>query len=101
MLLGDELRAAIIVRLCGIANGTVMACDPQSLMNQAACLLCTIPHDDEVYDAVELVLLCAIRDGQSISCDPNILLGQAKCLLCTIPPGALKAAKISVLCQIT
>jgi hypothetical protein len=100
MLLGRELHAAKLVLLCAIANGTPMACDPQSLLNQANCLLCKLPSDDEVYDAVELVLLCAIRDATPISCDPDNLLSQARCILCTIPAGAMKAAKLGVLCDI-
>lgn len=99
-LLGRQLDAAKLVFLCAIANGTPMACDPQSLLSQANCLLCTLPSDDEVYDAVELVFLCAIRDGATVTCEPSALLNEARCLLCTIPPGAMKAAKLAVLCDI-
>ena len=77
-----------------------MPCDANTLMQQAKCFLCKFSGDDE-YDAAELVFLCAIRDGVTpVSCDPDNLLNEARCLLCTIPSGALKAAKLAVLCDI-
>lgn len=98
-LTGLELNAAKLVFWCAIANGTPMACDPNALMAQAKCFLCKFSGEAE-YDAAELVFLCAIRDGTPMSCDPDNLLSEARCLLCTIPEGAMKAAKLAVLCDI-
>ena len=76
-----------------------MACDPQTLVNNARCFQCY--GQGEMFDAMEVVLLCAIIDGDtSMACDPQTLLDQASCLLCTIPPGMFPAIRVSLLCQI-
>jgi len=76
-----------------------MACDPQTLLNDARCFQCY--GSGVMFDAMEVVLLCAILDGDtSMACDPQSLLSQANCLLCTIPPGAFAAVRVSLLCQI-
>jgi hypothetical protein len=75
-----------------------MACDPNTLLEQARCYECAL--SGTLIDAVEIVLLCAIRDGDTMACDPQSLLAEASCILCAIPPGAMGAVKLSLLCQI-
>lgn len=75
-----------------------MACDPQTLINDARCFECF--GMGRMFDAMEVVLLCAIVDGESMACDPQTLLSQANCLLCTIPDGMWEPIKVSLLCQI-
>lgn len=75
-----------------------MACDPNTLLAQAACFNCNI--SGATFDAVEIVLLCAINDGTAMACDPQTLVTQASCLLTCIPPGMMPAVKLSLLCQI-
>jgi hypothetical protein len=75
-----------------------MACDTDALLEAARCYQCFF--DGVMGEAAELVLLCAIRDGEAIDCDAQSLMNQANCLICQMPPGAIRAAKVAVLCQI-
>ncbi len=76
-----------------------MACDPQTLINDARCFECY--GMGRMFDAMEVVLLCGIVDGNtSMACDPQTLLSQANCLLCKIPDGMWEPIKVSLLCQI-
>ena len=75
-----------------------MACDPNTLLEQAKCYQCLMVGD--LFPAVEIVLLCAIRDGTTIACDPQTLVTQANCIRACIPRGMMSAVKISLLCQI-
>jgi len=75
-----------------------MACDPNTLLDQAKCFNCNLSGD--MFMAIEIVLLCKIRDGETSSCDPATLIAEATCIRCNIPPGALSAVKVALLCQI-
>lgn len=75
-----------------------MACDPNTLMEQAKCFECNLTGD--LFPAVEIVLLCAIRDGTTSSCDPQTLVSQASCIRSCIPLGMMPAVKLALLCQI-
>lgn len=75
-----------------------MACDSQTLMQDAGCLRCSIPPGLIGY--VSLALMCAIRDGDTMACDAQTLLEQARCLQCEIPQGMLGFAQLAVLCDI-
>jgi hypothetical protein len=75
-----------------------MACDPNTLLDQAKCFQCIMSGD--LLLSVEIVMLCAIRDGTFIDCDPQALISQATCIRACIPFGMLSAVKLSLLCQI-
>jgi len=75
-----------------------MACDPNTLLEQAKCYQCTLSGD--LYPALEIVLLCAIRDGTALACDPQTLVSQASCIRNCIPIGMMSAVKLSLLCNI-
>lgn len=75
-----------------------MACDPNTLIDQAKCYYCTLTGD--LYPAVEIVLLCAWRDGTLLSCDPQSLISQASCIRSCIPLGMMPAVKAAILCDI-
>lgn len=75
-----------------------MACDPNTLMEQAKCFECNLTGD--LFPAVEIVLLCAIRDGETLSCDPATLVAQASCIRTCIPLGMMPAVKLALLCDI-
>ena len=75
-----------------------MACDPNTLLEQAKCFQCTLTGD--LFQAVEIVLLCALRDGTTLACDPQTLVTQANCIRSCIPPGMMSAVKLSLLCDI-
>ena len=66
-----------VVLLCAILDGeTGMACDPQTLISQANCLLCTVPPG--MWEAIKVSLLCQIAagggggGGASIECTTGI-----------------------------
>ncbi len=67
-----------VVLLCAILDGeTGMACDPQTLISQANCLLCTVPPG--MWEAIKVSLLCQIAaagggggGGSSIECTVGI-----------------------------
>lgn len=75
-----------------------MACDPNTLLEQAKCFQCVITGD--LYQAVEIVLLCAWRDGTPLSCDPQTLVAQASCIRSCIPQGMMSAVKTAIICDI-
>lgn len=51
-----------VVLLCAILDGeTGMACDPQTLISEASCLLCTVPPG--MWEAIKVSLLCQIAAG--------------------------------------
>jgi hypothetical protein len=75
-----------------------MACDPNTLLEQAKCLDCSLTG--ALLPAVEIVLLCAIRDGTTLSCDPQALASQANCIRACIPLGMMPAVRLAILCQI-
>ena len=75
-----------------------MACDPNTLLEQAKCYQCLLTGD--LFPAVEIVLLCAWRDGDTISCDPQALVSQASCIRSCIPLGMMPAVKTALLCDI-
>ena len=75
-----------------------MACDPNTLLEQAKCYQCLLTGD--LFPAVEIVLLCAWRDGDAISCDPQALVAQASCIRSCIPLGMMAAVKTALLCDI-
>ncbi len=51
-----------VVLLCAILDGeTGMACDPQTLISEASCLLCTVPPG--MWEAIKVSLLCQIAGG--------------------------------------
>jgi hypothetical protein len=75
-----------------------MACDPNTLLEQAKCFQCVMVGD--LFPSVEIVLLCALRDGTPLPCDPQTLVAQASCIRACIPPGMMSAVKLSLLCQI-
>lgn len=75
-----------------------MACDPNTLLEQAKCFQCNLTPG--MFAAVEIVLLCALRDGTPLSCDPQTLITEASCILGCIPPGMMSAVKIALLCEI-
>lgn len=75
-----------------------MACDPNTLLDQAKCYQCLLTGD--LFPAVEIVLLCAWRDGTILSCDPQILVAQASCIRSCIPLGMMAAVKTAILCDI-
>jgi hypothetical protein len=89
------MEATKLHLLCGILN---MACDPNTLLEQAKCLDCNMTG--AMYGAVEIALLCAIRDHSPTPCDPATLLTNARCLMTCIPTGMMPSVKISLLCQI-
>lgn len=74
-----------------------MACDPNTLIEQAKCYECALTGD--MYLAVEIILLCAIRDGTPLTCSPQALVSLASCIRC-IPIGMMQAVKTSLLCDI-
>ena len=71
-----------------------MACDPNTLIEQAKCYECALTGD--MYLAVEIILLCAIRDGTPLTCSPQALVSLASCIRC-IPIGMMQAVKTSLL----
>lgn len=75
-----------------------MACDPNTLLEQAKCYQCNLPQG--MFVAVEIVLLCAWRDGTHLSCDPQTLVSLASCIFSCIPFGMLQAVKLAILCDI-
>ncbi len=75
-----------------------MACDPNTLLDQAKCYQCVMTSG--LYPAVEIVLLCAIRDGTTLPCDPQALITEASCISACIPPGMMSAVKLALLCDI-
>lgn len=76
-----------------------MACDPQTIIDDATCVECFVPPGMQA--AALLVMLCAIRDGDTaMSCDPQAIIDEAECLQCMIPPGMMGAALLSVACAI-
>jgi len=75
-----------------------MACDPNTLLEQAKCFQCFMSGD--LFPAAEIVLLCAIRDGTALTCDPQTLAAQASCIRGCIPPGMMSAVKLALLCEI-
>lgn len=75
-----------------------MACDPNTLLEQAKCYQCVLTGD--LFPAVEIVLLCAWRDGTLLSCDPHTLVAQASCIRSCIPFGMMQAVKTAILCDI-
>lgn len=75
-----------------------MACDPNTLLDQAKCYQCVLTGD--LFPAVEIVLLCAWRDGTLPSCDPQTLVAQASCIRSCIPFGMMSAVKTAILCDI-
>ena len=75
-----------------------MACDPNTLLEQAKCYQCNVPTG--MFAAVEIVLLCAWRDGTLLTCDPQSLISQASCIFACIPPGMMPAVKAAILCDI-
>jgi hypothetical protein len=75
-----------------------MACDPNTLLEQAKCYQCALTGD--LFPAVEIVLLCAWRDGGTLSCDPQSLVAQASCIRSCIPLGMMPAVKTAILCDI-
>jgi len=75
-----------------------MACDTNTLLEQAKCFQCVMTGD--LFPAVEIVLLCAIRDGTALTCDPQALVTQASCIRGCIPPGMMSAVKLALLCEI-
>lgn len=75
-----------------------MACDPNTLLEQAKCYQCLMTGD--LFPAVEIVLLCAWRDGTILSCDPQTLVSLASCIRGCIPPGMMGAVKLAILCDI-
>jgi len=75
-----------------------MACDPNTLLEQAKCYQCVMTAG--MFSAVEIVLLCAIRDGVPLPCDPQALVTEASCIQACIPPGMMSAVKLALLCDI-
>jgi len=75
-----------------------MACDPNTLLNQAKCYQCVLTGD--LFPAVEIVLLCAWRDGTPLTCDPQALVTLASCIRSCIPLGMMPAVKAAILCDI-
>lgn len=75
-----------------------MACDPNTLLEQAKCYQCLLTGD--LFPAVEIVLLCAWRDGRVLTCDPQTLVSEASCIRSCIPSGMMAAVKTSLLCDI-
>lgn len=75
-----------------------MACEPTTLLSDAACYICGL--DPVMIQAIRIRLLCAIRDGESMACDPATLMDEAKCILCGIPPNMMTAVEIPLLCSI-
>jgi hypothetical protein len=76
-----------------------MACDPNTLLEQAKCYQCYAASG--LLPALEIVLLCKIRDGTPpASCSPQTIISEAQCIFACIPPGLMSAVKVSLLCQI-
>jgi len=75
-----------------------MACDPNTLLDQAKCFQCNLSGD--MFMALEIVLLCKIRDGTTSNCDPATLIAEASCIRCSLPLGSMSAVKVALLCQI-
>lgn len=70
-----------------------MACDPQTLVQNANCLECGIPRGMQW---AVLIYLAAVKAGASTN--PQSLMDNAKCYTC-IPPGMRMAVLISLACQ--
>lgn len=73
-----------------------MACDPQTLQNQANCLLSclTLPQ----MAAAELAVLCQINNNDP--CDPQALANQSNCILSCLGAAQIEAAQLNQLCAI-
>lgn len=71
-----------------------ISCEPNDLMQNAACFQSCIPAG--MHDAIQTYLLAVIAGG---TLDPNELLDNARCFRC-IPPGALKEIQAYLLCNI-
>jgi hypothetical protein len=54
-------QAIRIVLLCAIKNGDTVICDPQTLQNEANCILSCVPMGSMA--AVEIKLLCDIANN--------------------------------------
>lgn len=74
-------------------------CDPQSLIDAATCLECSIPAGLVPY--AQLALLCQILQASapSTDCDAATLVQNANCLACGVPPGLVPFASLYLLCQ--
>lgn len=72
-----------------------MACDSQTLVNQATCLECGLAPG--VQWPVVISLLSQIAGVPS---DPQSLMAGASCLLCNLSPGMQMPVIISLLCQL-
>ncbi len=74
---------------------STVACDSQTLVNQATCLFPCVQIGMSKY--VKLALLCAAVNSQAMDCSAQNLINQALCLQKCIPPGNRHPVKIAEL----
>lgn len=74
-----------------------VACDPQTLVNGAACIQCAIPPGMQIP-----VLIYLAMQGAGISTDPDSiakLVNDARCIECAVPKGMEMSVLIGIMCQ--
>ena len=85
--------ALLISLYCAKAN---MACDPQTLVENAKCIECAIAPGMQL---PVLIYLAAQIAG--VSPNSQTLVDNAKCIECSIPEGMQLPVLISLACQMT
>lgn len=77
-----------------------MACDPQTLMDEAKCLECKFTPGMLGYIQVQLLvdLLLALNPAADVT--PESLIDRAKCWECKVAPGQVQYLIAELLCEI-
>jgi len=77
-----------------------MACDVQSLRDDASCLACAVSSHDLL--AMAVVIACAINQGTPMACDVETLRSESRCLSCSVSSDReLLAMLVEQLCALS
>lgn len=75
-----------------------IACDSQTLVNQAKCLFSCVPPGMVPY--AKIAILCATLNSTVMDCSAQNLVNQALCLENCIPRGMVQYVELALLCAI-